>query len=120
MGTFSVPITFAPLYEEAEPQTVDVLVDTGATFTTLPGELLRRSGIHPLQDCPIVLANGQTETWPLGVCMIGYRGERWPCQVLFCPRDQYLLGATMLETFRLSVDPLNKVLVPVAIQGRAL
>ncbi len=120
MGTFSVGITFAPLYEEGEQHDVEVLVDRGATFTTLPADLLRRSGIYPLQDCPIVLANGEVEVWPLGMALIGYGEERWPCQVLFCPRDQYLLGATMLETFRLAADPVNKLLVPVAIQGRAL
>ena len=46
MGVFRVPIEIgAPSGSEFE--TVDAVVDTGATYTMLPGSVLTRLGIAP-------------------------------------------------------------------------
>ena len=60
MGTFTHPIT---LYSDDRgvAETVDPLVDTGATFLTMPADLLDRLGVEPFQSVTLRLANGEVE-----------------------------------------------------------
>ena len=66
MGTFSVPLSVSN-GNGGEPLQVDVLVDTGATFTVLPDSLLRdRVGIQPREEVEFTLAGRQIEDAPGG------------------------------------------------------
>ena len=58
MGAFRVPIEIgAPSGSEFE--TVDAVVDTGATYTTLPGSVLTRLGIAPYRRRTFAFADGR-------------------------------------------------------------
>lgn len=57
----SVPVVFGNAGRELE---VDMMFDTGATYTTLSSELLLRLGIAPSEDHPVIrlhTANGERE-----------------------------------------------------------
>ena len=41
-----------------------------------------------------------------------------PCYVMFGSEDVYLLGATTLEAFGLTVDPMDQALVPKILRAR--
>src|SRR2546428_13848215 len=58
MGTFRVAIEIGDAAGERW-ETVEALVDTGATYTTVPAELLRRLGVAPHARDPFVLADGR-------------------------------------------------------------
>ena len=57
MGSFRFSIAIGdPQGQEYEP--IDALVDTGATYTTLPGSLLRRLEVVPHERAEFELADG--------------------------------------------------------------
>ena len=111
MGTFSVQLTVGnPSF--ATRETVDALVDTGATFSVMPSSLLRRLGIEPTRTRRLRLANGQVEERQTGLAFFEVDGIDGEAMVVFGPENLYLLGATTLEVLLLVVDPINKQLVP--------
>ena len=76
MGTFQVEL------EIGDPQgqhfeTVDALVDSGATYTTLPESLLRRLGVVPLSRANFILADGSRMERGIGQTWMRLRGEEF-------------------------------------------
>ncbi len=65
MGTFHVELTVKNLYEPGRQRTVRVLVDTGATYTTLPRDVLDALDCQPIGTRRVLLAN-----------LLSYRPER--------------------------------------------
>src|SRR5438309_1771168 len=63
MGTFFHPIT---LIGPAGEETIDALVDTGSTFTTIPRPILERLGIASFTRARLRLATGEAEVTELG------------------------------------------------------
>ena len=95
---------------------LDTVVDTGAADLVMPSGVLAELGIFPDEEISCTLADGRTVDWGYGSAMIRIDGRQWPCPVIFGPDDleSYLLGATTLEIFKLTVDPVNNRLSPVA------
>ncbi|MBI4329239.1 MAG: retroviral-like aspartic protease family protein [Chloroflexi bacterium] len=114
MGTFRVPI------EIGDPQgqryeTVQALVDTGATYTTVPASLLRRLGIVPRTRAPFRLADGSLREMELGQTWIRVDGHEVITIVVFGDEGSGpLLGAYALEGLLLAPDPVGQRLVPVS------
>ena len=113
MGTFQVEL------EIGDPQgqhfeSVDALVDSGATYTTLPESLLRKLGVAPLSSANFVLADGSGMERRIGQTWLRLRGEAFIVPVAFGPEaTQPLVGAVTLEIFRLGIDPVRQRLIPV-------
>ncbi len=113
MGTFSVPIEIGNLASDQFVQ-VDALVDTGATFTTLPSELLDGLGIQQIGERSFQLADNRVVRYKVGEARIRLEGEELTVLVVFAPADtSSSLGATALELFGLAADPVNRRLTPV-------
>lgn len=114
MGTFRVDVTVKNLQEPARSRILSVLVDTGATYTTLPRDLVEALGCQPIGKRRVLLASGHEEEWPVGVVLLTLEGQELPTVCLIGPNGgPALLGAVTLEEFALSVDPVAKRLVPV-------
>ena len=94
---------------------LETVVDTGAADSVLPSGVLAELGIFPDEEISCTLADGSTVDWGYGSAMLRIDGRQWPCPVIFGPDDleSYLLGATTLEVFKLTVDPVNNRLRPV-------
>ena len=113
MGTFSVTI------EAGDPQgqrfrAVEALVDTGASYTTLPEGFLRDLGVIPHAQRPFLLATGGTVEKGIGRTWVRIDGRVEMTIVVFGDDGAPpLLGAVTLEEFGLGVDPLARKLVPV-------
>lgn len=91
-------------------------VDTGALYSFVPENHLKRIGVEPTATRTLVLADGRQETRLLGFCDFQVEGLEGsiPCPVIFAPRDSlFLLGATALENFGVEVDPVHKKLRPI-------
>ena len=56
MGTFTHTITLVS--DSGLAETVEALVDTGATFSAVPAEVLERLGVIPHREVRLRLANG--------------------------------------------------------------
>ena len=114
MGTFTTAI------EIGDPggrrwQQVDVLVDSGATFTMLPRSLLEQLGVRPQDKAPFELADGRSVEFDVGETSVRIGNRVRTTLVIFADNGvQPLLGAYTLEAFLLAVDPVNRRLVPVS------
>jgi predicted aspartyl protease len=98
---------------------LELLVDSGATYSMLPGTVLARHGVRRLGKIKLKLANGRTVYKSYGGVFLKLDGKIVPTTVLFGEGpDVPLLGATTLEQASLGVDPVGKKLIPVqAIQA---
>lgn len=114
MGTFRVEVTVKNLREPGRSRTLSVPVDTGATYTTLPRDVVDALGSQPIGMRRVLLANGREEEWPIGVVLLTLESQELPTVCLIGPDGgPALLGAVTLEEFALSVDPVGRRLVPV-------
>jgi len=112
MGTFHMQIEIGALGASEFVQ-LDALVDTGASFTVVPRDVLARLGVQATESDSFVLADGSQRQYDmawvqvridsrveLSLCVFGESGSG------------ALLGAFTLEAFRLGVDALNRRLIP--------
>ncbi len=113
MGTFLVQIELGDP-EGRRYETVDALVDTGATYTTVPGSTLRRLGVSPHTRGTFVLADSGRIERDIGRTWLKLEESEEIVPVIFGDEDSHpLLGAVTLEIFRLRVDPVSQRLIPV-------
>ena len=93
---------------------IDVTVDAGSTFTTVPGTLLRNLGVAVERSAQSRLADGSAAQVDIGWTMIRLEGQTFPTRVIFADENQpSLLGVVSLEEALLAVDPVGQRLVPV-------
>ena len=113
MGTFLVQIELGDP-EGRRYETVEALVDAGATYTTVPGSTLRRLGVSPHTRGTFVLADSSRIERDIGRTWLKLEEGEEIVRVIFGDEDsQPLLGAVTLEIFRLGVDPVSQRLIPV-------
>ena len=117
MGTFVNTVGVGDT-NGGELRNVELLVDTGAAHTMLPATFLRQLNVEPLENVLLAFADGEQAVWPVGMATLAYQGRLRQCPVVFCPHEQFLLGATTLEIFNLAVDPVDQQLVPTTLIGR--
>lgn len=113
MGTFSVSIH---LRNEVTSEFVQVeaLVDTGATYTMLPADLLETLGVEAIGQRDFELADNRRVRYDVGEAKMRLNGDELTVLVVFAPEaTATLLDATALELFGLAVDPVNQRLISV-------
>jgi predicted aspartyl protease len=112
MGTFRFAITLLPV-NGGSPETLDALVDTGSTFTSVPAPVLERLGVRPHRTIQMRLADGRASRRPMGRLLAEIKGEREEILCVFGePGDIPAIGAHTLEAFLLAVDPVKQDLIP--------
>ena len=112
MGTFSWPLRISSV-DGQRSQDIEAMVDTGATYTTLPTPLLRALGVVPLGKRRLLLADGRRIEMDYGEVRATVNGETVTTLVVFGADDApVLLGAYTLEGLALAVDPVEQRLVP--------
>ena len=114
MSTFNVDITVANLSLPDRHRRVSAMVDTGATYTMLPVDVVEDLGSRPVGSRQVVFADGREEEWPMTYVWVTVDGRDGPTFCLIGPRGGApLLGAVTLEEFALGVDPISKRLIPI-------
>ena len=113
MGLFHVDIEVLPS-NGGRAERHAVLVDTGASYLSLPASLLVRLGYRPVGMQRVIFATGETAVWPVAEIRVRLEGrERTVLAFVADEGAPKLLGAQTLETFGLGVDPLARRLIPV-------
>jgi len=113
MGMFEWPIELGTTEGDYFEQ-IAVLVDTGASITVVPREMLERLGVQPIDREPFELADGRIVEREVGQTWVRVEGRARITQVTFGePGDATVLGVITLEAVRLGVDPVNQRLIPV-------
>ena len=117
MGLFKVKIGIGNI-NGGDEQEVEAVVDTGATHTTVPGDLLDYMHVDRAFSSNVLLADGMTTTWDTGVAAISCEGKRGWCPVFFGPKEaDVLLGATTLEILGFVVNPVTQRLEHTALRS---
>ena len=113
MGTFNVTVEVAA-GPDGPFESLEALVDTGATYTLAPAPLLRQLGVEPIDHITFIIADGSRMQQEIGEAVIRLDGRQRTTLVVFGDEGaNTLLGAYTLEAFSLGVDPRNRRLVPV-------
>jgi clan AA aspartic protease len=93
---------------------LEAMVDTGATNTVLPADVLRRLKVEPHARFTFQLGDGREVEMDVGRAWVRVDGQQELTQVVFGEAGAApLLGAVTLEEMALAVDPLAQRLVPV-------
>ncbi len=113
MGTFRHSVTLISADGQRREE-LEAQVDTGATFSSAPAEVLERLGVRREHPVRLQLANGEVQERSLGFVRVEINGQQnlTPC-TFGDSGEPALIGAITLETFLLAVDPVHQRLVPV-------
>src|SRR5438046_6577793 len=101
MGHFRVAVQVGhPTGERFEA--IEALVDTGATYTWVPRDVLERLGVLPEEEWPFVLADGREVRYPMAWIRIRL-GERVQptIAVLGVPGAEPILRVVTLDEVRI-------------------
>jgi len=113
MGVFRVRVRISPLEERSRQREVEMVVDTGATYSVVPRPLAEELGIAPSRRLTATLANGERITREMGRAELEYGGLSTPTWVILgAEKDVSILGAITLEELGLEVDPRARALRP--------
>jgi len=111
MGMTNVIIDVANVAEPEKAEAIDFLVDSGATYSVVPADVLDRLGIKPLTEQVFRLADGRRISRRKGGAVFRFKDRVGVADVIFGePGDSNLLGAFTLEALGLSLDPLKREL----------
>ena len=113
MGSFRVSVDLAN--QAGGPfERIEALVDTGATYTWVPREVLEGLNIRPHQQRRFVLADGREVSYGVAWARVRIGDQIEPTMVVFGdPESEPLLGVFTLEGFGLAADPVNRRLISV-------
>jgi len=114
LGIFSVDCIIQNLTSPRKSVTVrKLMVDSGAEFTWVPEQELKKAGISARKkDVAFLMANGQAITREVGYALIRCGEFETVDEVVFGrPGDLKLLGSRTLEGFGVVVDARKKKLV---------
>ena len=116
MGQFSVQATITHPGDANRSAEVALLVDTGATLSWIPREVLDRLGVPRLARRPFLLADGKTIQRDTAGVLMRLNGTDGMVTVVVAEGgDAHLLGATALETLGFGVDPIRQQLLTRAL-----
>ncbi|OIN96614.1 hypothetical protein AUJ66_05700 [Candidatus Desantisbacteria bacterium CG1_02_38_46] len=90
---------------------VEFLVDSGAIYSVVPAEILKKLEIKPIAEEEFRLANGEKIVRKKGIALFKYGNKIGGADVIFGEEgDSTLLGAFTLEALGLMLDPLKREL----------
>lgn len=115
MGTVCVTIGVGdPQGREFEE--IEVVVDTGSTYTAVPRAMLQRLGVPVERSMPSVTADGRIAPVDVAHTTIRLEGLSFPTPVIFAEEGEpSLLGVVSLEQAALAVDPVSGQLIPTTL-----
>jgi clan AA aspartic protease len=113
MGLTNVKVTIKNPEQPKTEYEREFLVDSGATYSVVPGVELKKLGIMPHRQVDFSLADGSKVTREVGDAIFEYAGIKGAAPVVFGEKgDSALLGVFTLEALGLVLDPFKRVLRP--------
>lgn len=113
MGITTVKLTVKNPAQPQKKYSQNFLVDSGATYTVVPGDILQAMGIMPTREESFSLADGRIVKRKVGNALYEYQGIQSSAPVIFGEKgDTLLLGVLTLEAMGLTLDPLKRKLYP--------
>jgi len=95
----------------SKSEQIELLVDTGSTYTWVSGIILRRLNVEAKTARRFKTIDGRLLERKVGEAIIEYMNEKATRMVVFAERgDAEVLGVDALEGLGLEVDPITKQL----------
>lgn len=92
---------------------VNFLIDSGAVYSLVPGEILDQLEIEPYKEMIFSLADGTKLNRKVCSAYFEFEGKGGPAPVVYGEEgDEALLGATTLESLGLVLNPFTRTLHP--------
>ena len=111
MGEFTWPVGVWSADGE-RMETVDALVDTGASYSMFPQSMLERLGIEKRFVLPFEQADGSVVDRDVGRAVLVINGDESTMRVIFGDEGaDPLIGSNALQEFLLLIDPVGERLV---------
>jgi predicted aspartyl protease len=118
MGTFFVEVQLALPARPDRRERVKLLVDSGSTYTWISAKVLRDLGVQPAERRRVLTIEGKTAERGAAELLITLDGRTLHTLCLFGdPGDLDVLGAYTLEGFGLTIDPVQRRLIPAIVYG---
>ena len=112
LGTVTVNIQVGDR-QGSQFEELDMIVDTGSTYTAVPRVMLERLGVPIQRSMPSQTADGSIVPVDIGQTMVRLEGIEFYTPVIFTEQNEpNLLGVVTLEEAGLAVDPVNGRLIP--------
>ena len=112
VGTFSVDFVIRNR-NESQARTLNGVVDTGASYTVIPAQILDELGIKREETLLFSFADGSRRELAIALAEMELQGQRRSVYVVFGPDSRkILLGAMALESFALAADAKYGRLIP--------
>jgi clan AA aspartic protease len=113
MGLTHIRVTIANPARPRKSVELEFLVDSGAAYSVVPANVLRKLGIKPRTKRKFILADGSSVERKMGQALYRLNGEEGAAPVIFGERgDSTLLGIVSLEALGMILDPLKRELRP--------
>jgi len=111
MGHTVARVKLCSPHDSSKCAELDLLVDTGSTYTWVRREVLESLGVKPTTRWRFRTIDGRTVEKEIGEAVIECLGERATRIVVFAEKgDAEVLGVDALEGLRLEVDPVTRQL----------
>jgi predicted aspartyl protease len=118
MGMFEVNVKLTNLASPGRAEEVSLLVDTVATLSWVPREVLNSLGATVFSRLPFELAEGRRLERETTAVLMTIDGRKALVPVaLGEPGEEAVLGLTALETLGLDVDSAAKKLIPRSLRA---
>lgn len=112
VGTFSADFVIRNR-NGSQSRELNGVVDTGASFTVIPAQILDELGIEREETKLFSFADGSRRELDVAWAEMELQGQRGHVYVVFGPdRRKTLIGALALETFALAADAKYRRLIP--------
>ena len=113
MGMFDVHVKLASLADPTRTEKLSLQVDTRATLSWIPRDVLERLGAVAFSRLPFKCPDGRRFERDVTAVLLTIDGTKGGVTVAFGePGEEVVLGATALEILGFAVDPMAKKLVP--------
>ena len=88
---------------------LNMLVDTGSTYSWLPSNLLEKLGVKPVRKAKFKTITGDVVERAVSHVFVEFEGEIAPTTVVFAEnKDSLVFGLHGLESLGLEVDPATR------------
>lgn len=116
MGRTTLTVRIANPTDPKRYRELEFIVDSGASYTVVPKDILKELGIRPRSTRSFLLANGEKFERRMGNAAVEYKKSRGAAPVVFGEKGNFpLLGVTTLEALGLIFDPLHQELKPAVL-----
>lgn len=113
MGFVNAKVSLEEVRQGGARREVELMADTGALYSIVPGALLLELGVQPAQRLEFELANGSSIERSVGEARFYYDGRRAVFPAVFGEEgDAAVLGVVTTESLGLEVDPVRKQIRP--------